>query len=235
MTICNICNRDIEKIRITKRTFVHVDRELGSRVIEVGGCDIPFHCNYCGGTFCSDHRLPEQHMCLGLPKRSWQSEKEPYEETSSGMCAGCGRKFDLLHRRGGLYYCDECIKTVKIEDPQSSLASNAHFRETRKELLEKHPELMYGIPKEMRWSPNGGGGFKKDTGTSFIRKEDGEYPKRNERSGVSRKIVLIPIMLIFVGAYFLIPEFNQYADNLIFFVRDFLVFLFKRLTGEIKV
>jgi len=24
---------------------------------------LPFHCNYCGGKFCSDHRLPENHEC----------------------------------------------------------------------------------------------------------------------------------------------------------------------------
>jgi Zn-dependent protease len=26
---------------------------------------LPFVCNYCGGTFCSDHRLPEAHNCTG--------------------------------------------------------------------------------------------------------------------------------------------------------------------------
>lgn len=30
--------------------------------------DIPFRCNYCGGYFCSDHRLPEFHQCPGLQK-----------------------------------------------------------------------------------------------------------------------------------------------------------------------
>ena len=24
---------------------------------------LPYKCSYCGGTFCSDHRLPEQHDC----------------------------------------------------------------------------------------------------------------------------------------------------------------------------
>ncbi len=24
---------------------------------------LPYKCSYCGGTFCSDHRLPEQHNC----------------------------------------------------------------------------------------------------------------------------------------------------------------------------
>jgi Zn-dependent protease len=26
---------------------------------------LPFVCNYCGGTFCSEHRLPEAHQCPG--------------------------------------------------------------------------------------------------------------------------------------------------------------------------
>ena len=25
--------------------------------------DIPFRCPYCGGGFCGDHRLPENHNC----------------------------------------------------------------------------------------------------------------------------------------------------------------------------
>jgi len=39
----------------------------------VAGCDIcgkeeflPYRCSYCGGTFCSDHRLPEKHQCEGI-------------------------------------------------------------------------------------------------------------------------------------------------------------------------
>lgn len=28
--------------------------------------NIPFRCNYCGGYFCSEHRLPEFHECTGL-------------------------------------------------------------------------------------------------------------------------------------------------------------------------
>ena len=26
---------------------------------------LPFVCNYCGGVFCAEHRLPEAHMCKG--------------------------------------------------------------------------------------------------------------------------------------------------------------------------
>ncbi len=31
--------------------------------------DLPFRCNYCGGYFCSEHRLPEFHDCTGLYKQ----------------------------------------------------------------------------------------------------------------------------------------------------------------------
>jgi Zn-dependent protease len=27
--------------------------------------DLPFTCNYCGGTYCAEHRLPEAHACKG--------------------------------------------------------------------------------------------------------------------------------------------------------------------------
>lgn len=30
--------------------------------------DIPFTCKFCQGTFCSEHRLPENHECSGLDK-----------------------------------------------------------------------------------------------------------------------------------------------------------------------
>lgn len=29
---------------------------------------LPFHCKYCGGSYCSSHRLPESHSCAGLSK-----------------------------------------------------------------------------------------------------------------------------------------------------------------------
>jgi len=28
--------------------------------------NMPYRCRYCGGTFCGDHRLPENHACPGL-------------------------------------------------------------------------------------------------------------------------------------------------------------------------
>jgi len=44
MTICDECNEEIK--------------------------NIPFHCRRCGGNFCSKHRLPEDHNCVGLKKEN---------------------------------------------------------------------------------------------------------------------------------------------------------------------
>lgn len=37
---------------------------------------LPYNCAYCGGKFCSKHRLPENHVCDGLDKVSKKSERE---------------------------------------------------------------------------------------------------------------------------------------------------------------
>jgi len=63
MTVCDHCGRHIERIKKTKRMFVRRDPEGSSRVAESIEYDLPFTCNYCGGNFCSDHRLPENHSC----------------------------------------------------------------------------------------------------------------------------------------------------------------------------
>jgi hypothetical protein len=31
---------------------------------------MPFTCRRCGGSFCGDHRLPEDHFCRGLKRRT---------------------------------------------------------------------------------------------------------------------------------------------------------------------
>ncbi|MEM3673523.1 MAG: AN1-type zinc finger protein [Candidatus Bathyarchaeia archaeon] len=42
--------------------------------------DLPFECKFCGGYFCLEHRLPENHNCPNLPPRTplgrWQAKRE---------------------------------------------------------------------------------------------------------------------------------------------------------------
>lgn len=69
-------------------------------------CDIcgtdesmPYHCRHCDGTYCSDHRLPENHNCPGL--NQWEDSSPVFdsgfddrvmnEETESeGLAANLG-------------------------------------------------------------------------------------------------------------------------------------------------
>lgn len=38
---------------------------------------MPYRCRYCGGTFCGDHRLPENHACPGL--ENWEDPKGVFD------------------------------------------------------------------------------------------------------------------------------------------------------------
>lgn len=77
MTKCDFCGREIEKIRRSHRFFARSDY-MTNKIINGGGYDIPFTCKYCGCTFCSDHRLPENHNCIGLPKE--RKDRESFSE-----------------------------------------------------------------------------------------------------------------------------------------------------------
>jgi len=53
----------------------------------MGGCSVvscdgdtglPYDCRRCSGTYCSEHRLPENHNCPGLPQQS-ESLGKPLE------------------------------------------------------------------------------------------------------------------------------------------------------------
>jgi membrane associated rhomboid family serine protease len=44
-----------------------------------------FHCKYCGQDFCSEHRLPEAHLCKSNPiRRTLPSTSTPYYSTGGG-------------------------------------------------------------------------------------------------------------------------------------------------------
>lgn len=48
-------------------------------------CTMPFTCQYCGGKFCPECRLPPNHQCTGLI--TWQKKPVP----GVGMRYGRGR------------------------------------------------------------------------------------------------------------------------------------------------
>jgi len=55
-----------------------------------GNEKLPFTCRRCGREFCSDHRLPENHDCSGLPgthnarPATWFKDGEAAPETTNG-------------------------------------------------------------------------------------------------------------------------------------------------------
>lgn len=68
---------------------------------------LPFRCPYCGGYFCSEHRLPENHECSGIglaraPKRETQpmivQKQKPYEYTVTYAPFGSRRKIHFSNK-----------------------------------------------------------------------------------------------------------------------------------------
>lgn len=68
--------------------------DLCKRIVE-----LPFTCNYCGQHFCSDHRLPEQHLCPGLPEKSWSSRRSIVHSSEEILAAETEAEFNRLQRR----------------------------------------------------------------------------------------------------------------------------------------
>lgn len=56
----------------------------------------PFECNFCGGKFCPEHRLPENHSCTNTPPRtplgSWRAKKVAVDKTELPEIPTIGRK-----------------------------------------------------------------------------------------------------------------------------------------------
>lgn len=39
----------------------------------------PYKCKFCSSNYCDEHRLPENHSCVGLKKWKEKSSKRPEE------------------------------------------------------------------------------------------------------------------------------------------------------------
>ncbi len=62
---------------------------------------LPFICNYCGGAFCGDHRLPEAHQCKGdLNQR--RTITAPPQTTFSWQTPATPAQFPQ-RRKGGVF------------------------------------------------------------------------------------------------------------------------------------
>ncbi len=69
---------------------------------------MPFKCKFCGQPHCADHRLPENHGCLGLERFKEERQKspekwvyEPFREDRKRAPVGRVRKRPLVDRVKG--------------------------------------------------------------------------------------------------------------------------------------
>ncbi|MFB6254123.1 MAG: rhomboid family intramembrane serine protease [Halobacteriaceae archaeon] len=69
---------------------------------------MPYHCRMCGGTYCSEHRLPENHNCSGLddwgdPERVFDSGFDDSVRDELKSSSGTLDKLGIDTGRGGFF------------------------------------------------------------------------------------------------------------------------------------
>jgi membrane associated rhomboid family serine protease len=62
--------------------------------------NMPYHCRHCGGTFCAEHRLPENHSCPGLD--NWSDPGGVFDSGFDDSVGGSssGRSEGVMARLG---------------------------------------------------------------------------------------------------------------------------------------
>ncbi len=60
--------------------------------------NMPYRCRYCGGTFCGDHRLPENHDCPGLDE--WEDPGGVFDSGFDDSVATGGSTGSVADRIG---------------------------------------------------------------------------------------------------------------------------------------
>jgi len=94
-----------------------------------------------------------------------------------------------------------------------SWPDNTRFKMERRKLLEEHPELMSGIPTEMRWTPK-----KKIIERS--KWEELAKPRKQLRKPKRRLKGILYFTAFFIGIliilYYNNPEVKSYLDTLFF-------------------
>jgi membrane associated rhomboid family serine protease len=56
---------------------------------------LPFKCSYCGGNFCSDHRLPENHDCKGVTTATKKNDAPPKTEAQTQETPSFNFRYDF--------------------------------------------------------------------------------------------------------------------------------------------
>jgi len=92
---------------------------------------LPFVCSFCGGKYCIDHRLPENHSCANLPPRQWKSKIHKQEPKGSPSipkitkstlhenCPKCGSERTMItavRKNYDLFLCMDCNNRWKTNE-----------------------------------------------------------------------------------------------------------------------
>jgi membrane associated rhomboid family serine protease len=65
---------------------------------------LPFKCKYCGGTYCTTHRLPEYHDCPGLRMMKDGTWKPPVQSRKSSQPSARKRRLPKIRLPAQGYY-----------------------------------------------------------------------------------------------------------------------------------
>ena len=122
--------------------------------------DLPFICRYCGGRYCSEHRLPEAHGCTGL-YRGPRIEAERSESTAHIIPLGLFSLRELSHLSIALLMVSALpllwLRRVLLRWPLIALGAVAVFAAAflLHELGHRYAARSMGYWAEFRLSPAG--------------------------------------------------------------------------------
>jgi hypothetical protein len=134
------------------------------------GVDLPYNCRRCGGTYCAEHRLPENHSCAGLnewndPSGVFDSGFDDSVDSRGGQSSGLSDRLPvntgpggfLGYFRGNVSYLFLAIMVVVwvLEFVVLIFAGQEAFR-TLFVLTSAHPEYVWTwVTSVFSHSPSG--------------------------------------------------------------------------------
>jgi hypothetical protein len=159
--------------------------------------DLEYKCPFCNLAFCEDHRLPEQHNCINLPNRDWDTYRS--ESIRIGRLVPTKYKKERLLDGFGRY----------IMQPNGS-SENEFEKNTDTSFVRKGTGIDKNIRKSNGPSENE---FEKNTDTSFVRKGAGiEKNIRKYKTSKFYFVFRIIMMLLVVSTSLIVLHEFGYVN-----------------------
>ena len=88
---------------------------------------LPFNCKFCGGIFCGEHRLPENHSCKKISaKYDLRCRKCNIPIYRSKICNSCKQAFCIKHRSKKNHDCN--VRHINSTFNTSNVESTPNLR-----------------------------------------------------------------------------------------------------------